>query len=357
MTNSTVGPNNAVGAGGGLWNGGVLTQMGGSVSGNTAGNGGGLHSTGTATLIGTTVSGNTATDEGGGIANLGALQVTNSTISGNNAATDGGGIANTTTGMLTVLNSTISDNIAGGVGGGIFHDGTTATLQNTIVAGNTAVDCDGAVVSFDNNLDRDNTCNLVAPGDLPGVDPLLGPLANNGGSTQTHALPAGSPAIDAGDDGAAPAADQRGFPRARASDIGAFEFRGTDVDGDGFEAESVGGTDCDDTDPAIFPGATDVRATASTRTVTAQTPARPPAASKPCGRPGTPPSSPVPMGPAPPRWPPPSGRGWTASGTTTPRCRPGSCTALAAWRSSIPTRPCATPMPCSSASSRATRWR
>ena len=144
------------------------------------------------------------------------------------------------------------------MGGGIFQDGTTATLQNTIVAGNTAVDCDGAVVSFDNNLDSDNTCNLVAPGDLPGVDPLLGPLANNGGPTQTHALTAGSPAIDAGDDGAAPAADQRGFPRARASDIGAFEFRGADVDGDGFEAESVGGTDCDDTDPAIFPGATDV---------------------------------------------------------------------------------------------------
>ena len=156
---------------------------------------------------------------GGGILNEdGLVTVTNSTISGNNAAGKGGGIANGMTTALTIVNSTIRGNIAGITGGGISHEGVSATLTNTIVAGNSATDCDGAVVSFGNNLDGDGTCNLVVPSDLPGTNPLLGPLANNGGPTQTHALVPGSPAIDAGDDGDAPATDQRGSPRLGASD-------------------------------------------------------------------------------------------------------------------------------------------
>ena len=61
--------------------------------------------------------------------------------------------------------------------------------------------------------------------DKIGVQPLLGPLADNGGPTQTHALLAGSPAIDAGDDTAAPATDQRGVarPQGARSDIGSVE--------------------------------------------------------------------------------------------------------------------------------------
>ena len=63
--------------------------------------------------------------------------------------------------------------------------------------------------------------------DKAGVDPLLGPLADNGGLTRTHALLAGSPALDAGDDAAAPATDQRGIarPQGAASDIGSFELQ------------------------------------------------------------------------------------------------------------------------------------
>jgi hypothetical protein len=89
-------------------------------------------------------------------------------------------------------------------------------LQNSIVAANVPTDCSGAVVSLDNNLDSDSSCNLGGANDLPGVDPLLGPLASNGGTTQTHALLAGSPAINRGDlnavagVGGVPEFDQRG---------------------------------------------------------------------------------------------------------------------------------------------------
>src|SRR5262249_20347535 len=101
---------------------------------------------------------------------------------------------------------------------------------NTIVAGNTPSDCQGIVASSGNNLDGAASCALAAAGDLSRVDPVLGPLADNGGPTRTHALMAGSPAIDAG--AGCPATDQRGMPRPRdrtgdgtaLCDIGAFEF-------------------------------------------------------------------------------------------------------------------------------------
>jgi hypothetical protein len=69
------------------------------------------------------------------------------------------------------------------------------------------------------------------------IDPLLGPLANNGGPTLTHALQPGSPAINRGDP-AAPPHDQRGYSRAGVPDVGAFEFDGRppryDFNGDGY---------------------------------------------------------------------------------------------------------------------------
>ncbi len=76
------------------------------------------------------------------------------------------------------------------------------------------------------NLDTDNTCNLTHPTDLPGVDPLVGPLHDNGGPTLTHALLPGSPAIDSGENRGWPRTDQRGLlrPQGAASDIGAYEF-------------------------------------------------------------------------------------------------------------------------------------
>ena len=106
------------------------------------------------------------------------------------------------------------------------------TLKNTIVA-NSAPDDDCAgnlVTSNGSNIDSDGTCSLVAAGDLPNTNPQLGPLADNGGPTQTLALLAGSPAIDAGSgDCPPPATDQRGVtrPQGAACDIGAYEFEPT----------------------------------------------------------------------------------------------------------------------------------
>ena len=61
------------------------------------------------------------------------------------------------------------------------------------------------------------------PSDIIGLDPKLGPLANNGGMTKTHALLKHSPAINAGDDSIAPPTDQRGVKRPQGPhvDIGA----------------------------------------------------------------------------------------------------------------------------------------
>jgi hypothetical protein len=75
------------------------------------------------------------------------------------------------------------------------------------------------------NLATDGTCNLVAAGDQANTDPVLGPLADNGGPTRTHALLPGSPAIDAADPGQCPVADQRGIarPQGPSCDVGAFE--------------------------------------------------------------------------------------------------------------------------------------
>jgi hypothetical protein len=117
------------------------------------------------------------------------------------------------------------------LGGGLFNS-ATLTLTATIVANQLAgADCfnSGTITSNGFNLDSDNTCNLTGTGDKPGVsNPLLGPLANNGGPTQTHALLTGSPAIDMVLSGCPPpATDQRGVGRPQGTfcDIGAYELQ------------------------------------------------------------------------------------------------------------------------------------
>ncbi|MCB0033291.1 MAG: hypothetical protein KDE51_04705 [Anaerolineales bacterium] len=105
-------------------------------------------------------------------------------------------------------------------------------LQNSIVAGNIGDDCAGLMSSLGHNLNGDSSCGLSAAGDLSNSDPLLGVLANNGGSTLTHLPQPGSPVADAADDAAATCAlnDQRGQARidiigvgASICDIGAVE--------------------------------------------------------------------------------------------------------------------------------------
>ncbi len=126
---------------------------------------------------------------------------------------------------MTLLNSTISGNRAISHAGGIDNWGGTVTLSNTIVANNLlSGDCWGDIISDGYNLDSDNTCNLTATGDITNTDPLLGPLQNNGGPTETHALLGGSPAINTSSP-ACPATDQRGVFRSDGlCDTGAYEF-------------------------------------------------------------------------------------------------------------------------------------
>lgn len=141
--------------------------------------------------------------------------------------------------MLSVTSSTLDGNTAA-FGGGIFQDPTngSTTLRNTIVAGNinNISDVDGPLVSQGHNLiGQGSGGSGFTDSDLVGtpanpIDPLLGPLQDNGGPTQTMALLPGSPAIDAGDNTDAPEFDQRGpgFPRIvnGTIDIGAFELQG-----------------------------------------------------------------------------------------------------------------------------------
>ena len=211
------------------------------------------------TLTNSTVSGNSATIVGGGIFNFGTLALTNSTVSGNTALQDGGGIynhnQNFSPGTVILFNVTITDNRADanftghGIGGGVFNASeSTFNFQNTIIAGNretrfdlalgwvsTFRDCAGTLTSIGNNLMR-NDDNCTVNGSAPTLaNPVLGPLQNNGGPTQTHALLAGSPAIDGGNPagcrdlfGALLTTDQRGLPRLvnrDRCDIGAFELQ------------------------------------------------------------------------------------------------------------------------------------
>jgi fibronectin-binding autotransporter adhesin len=192
------------------------TAAGGGGSGPGSASGGGAYSTVTWGFTNCTIANNTATgsfSSGGGLWSQGSLMVYNCTITGNQAEYGGG--------------------IAG-----------NPTLGNTIVAGNTAANAangpDGSGTFFSENYNLvQNTNGMALSGALShtliGLDPLLGPLTNNGGPTRTCALRAGSPAIDKGKN-CGPATDQRGAPRpydfpsitnaagGDGSDIGAFEL-------------------------------------------------------------------------------------------------------------------------------------
>ena len=217
-----------------------------TVAGNTAFNeAGGIINGGTLTLTDCTVSGNSATAGfgfGGGIVNGGTLTLTNCTVAGNSAPQYGGGIDNAT-GTLTLTDSTVSGNSAG-AGGGIDNTTGTVTLNNTIVAGNIGNidapnDIEGGVTGSYNLIGIGGSGGISGGQDgnivltsLTGLG--LSTLGDYGGPTQTMALLAGSPAIDAGDNSLIPqgvTTDQRGAARIKgaAVDIGAFESGRTTI--------------------------------------------------------------------------------------------------------------------------------
>jgi hypothetical protein len=184
---------------------------------------------------------------GGGVYSVSPVNLINCTINANSVGQggnngNGGGIW--CADSFTLVACTVSGNVAGsGVGGGVLC-AASGSLLNSLIALNTAgsyPDLDGAFTSQGHNLvgQADDSSGLIndVNGDLVGsvdapLDPLLGPLADNGGPTWTMALLSGSPAIDAGDDTllASPdnfSTDQRGFARKMGAhvDIGAFEYQ------------------------------------------------------------------------------------------------------------------------------------
>jgi CSLREA domain-containing protein len=246
MTNSTISGNsvpriNGIGGhGGGIYNlGGTVTLTESTVSGNSAVfSGGGMGSSGgLVEVMKSTVSGNTTQGNGGGIySSGGSVNLTNSTVSGNTAIQNGGGIYSSAETTLALIHVTVSYNSAS-VGDGIANFSSVVNLTNTLVGDNLGADCDGAITSGGHNLDSDGTCNLIpALGDLPATATGLNPLLqfNSPGNTETHALLATSPAIDAADPAVCAAVpvnggDQRGVLRpgtgTAGCDIGAYEFQ------------------------------------------------------------------------------------------------------------------------------------
>ena len=238
MTNTTItgnlGEGDGTPQGGGLeLDGGVNLLYGCTISGNQteSASGGGIKNNSTLTMLNCTVNGNICFGTAGGIYNLNTLTMTNCTVSGNRAPyvdTSVGGVANGAGAAIYLSDCTVVSNI-GYVFGGITNAGGTVFAQDTLVAGNTSNDFSGVLISQGNNLIQNtNGCTLtgVPDGNIYGFSPLIGPLQNNGGRTWTHALLAGSPAIDAGPTNAAPQYDQRGAARpfGLADDIGAFEY-------------------------------------------------------------------------------------------------------------------------------------
>ncbi len=266
VSDSTLSDNSAgAGQGGGIYNSlGMLTVTNCTVNGNSASTGGGIRNdgqSGSATLIyNSTFSHNSAGSAGGGIFNIGqsgsaTLTVSNCTFSDNSAVVLGGGIFNNGESgsvTLTVSASTFSGNSTfyGFDGSGIFNDSATLEIGNTILnagaSGANVGTLGGTVTSDGYNLSSDAAGGddhstgpgglLNATGDIRNTDPMLGPLADNGGPTFTHALLPGSPAIDHGKSFGL-TTDQRGFSRlvddacianaagGDGSDIGAFEVQ------------------------------------------------------------------------------------------------------------------------------------
>ncbi len=250
VSNSSFLANNGGSEGGGIFQqGSYATIENSTFTANLASVGGGLSDeSSTMNILGCTFSQNSATGGSGGGGIFGyqtngnpvnaVMTITNSTIVNNSSANLGGGLffGNSITVLLN------NDTVSGNTGGALASNSGfgSVTLQNSILAKNPDLntqDCsgNGNTISGGHNLIGNSSgCKIsgLTATDLVGQDPLLATLADNGGLTQTVALGAGSPAIDAGNPtspGSGGTAcvqlDQRGYvrPIGGACDIGAFE--------------------------------------------------------------------------------------------------------------------------------------
>jgi CSLREA domain-containing protein len=231
------GGNAPVGGAASVASGGQLFLYDAIVRDNVAAErGGGIVNAGNLSVFNSTLTGNRA-NVGGAIAtqansNTGIVQ---STLSANTATSAGGGVA--TAGSLQLQRATLANNTAA-QGGGLFVEGNieiapSTLMQSTLFDGNSSA-CGGFTSNrtpWAGNLSDDTTCAFASDQGRNGTDSGILGLTNNGGPTDTHALPAGSPAINAGDPNfCAPGGgsqDQRHAPVTDACDIGAFEFGAT----------------------------------------------------------------------------------------------------------------------------------
>jgi hypothetical protein len=265
LVSSVVADNIASSSSGRTYGGGIFANYGGvgstdsTISGNVAigspAIGGGVHSQGGSYLLRSTVDDNVADFGGGWYCEPGFLipafcRIFNSTISGNVAHNSGGGFVAKMGSTVWFGNSTVAFNTAetGHAGGVLLTQSPYAQimLESTIFSNNTAPVED---ISPDIDTDAGNFPTVEGGNDLimvPGSiqpfplvvgDPLLSPLAKNGGPTLTHALLPGSPAIDAGNNHHDFSTDQRGRARVSgaAPDIGAFEVQTDAIFANGFD--------------------------------------------------------------------------------------------------------------------------
>lgn len=287
LTNVSVEGNIADESGGGILSNGPLTLNSSTVANNrsagTVGNGGGgIYSCSTLVIVDSVVAGNTSELWGGGLSSCGSTRLERSVVMNNTAQTEGGGIYHAGTALpLTLESSSVISNTTRAAGGAITISAAVASLNNSTVSGNNgtgvsqqsggttslqhvtiannirgalsvgagsmtvrgsivsssvdpacAVSASGATLSSQgHNVATGTTCAFSQTGDRVNVNPQLGRLARNVLRTWTHALLAGSPALDAATNTGCPVTDQRGVARPQdgdlngstVCDIGAFE--------------------------------------------------------------------------------------------------------------------------------------
>jgi hypothetical protein len=208
-------------------------------SGNSAGSdGGGIHNyTSSPILMNVTFVNNTASN-GAGINNMNTASpvLTNVTFSGNAASWRGGGMMNLSNSSPILINVTFSGNTAINAGGGMYNTSDTSNpvIKNSIFWGNGTeiVTLDGMAQISDSLIQGGPPANSITNMNILSSDPFLGPLASNGGFTQTMALAVGSPAIDSGNNTTCATVDQRGYTRpsdgnsdgVATCDMGAYEY-------------------------------------------------------------------------------------------------------------------------------------